>query len=370
MGEGNTALQVPRGSGGTPVAPGTEAGPDASADQVSEIARKVILTMSRLSVPLCPENYWIWYDYVTGSNEELTEEIDGHMKKGVPFAESLNRELYERHIGPLRNSRVMEEVSQELQRILKESLEKIVSTGSVTNDYSLKLKDFLGGLEGKGSQPADLKEMLVRIILDTRTMEQSTSELKQQLEKAEQESTELRDRLQRVEREATLDVLTGLFNRKHMEKALASLCENYKRKKTRFSIIMVDLDRFKNINDTYGHKVGDAVLQFVGGVLKGAVKGRDIPARYGGEEFVILLPMTSCADACKLAEHLRQEISKKPLTIRRTGEKIGIVTVSAGVAMIRDEDTADSLIERADQALYAAKRQGRNNVKSEADLSG
>jgi diguanylate cyclase len=211
--------------------------------------------------------------------------------------------------------------------------------------------------------------MIVRLVLDTRTMEQSTLDLREQLEKAERESTELRDRLQRVEREATLDVLTGIHNRKHMEKALASLHENFVRKGTRFSVMMLDLDHFKRVNDTYGHKVGDAVLQFVGGVLKDTVKGRDIPARYGGEEFIILLPMTSCADSCKLAEQLRREISKKPLTIRQSGERIGTVTVSIGVAMIRDGDSIDSLVQRADQALYSAKRQGRNNVKSENDLS-
>jgi diguanylate cyclase len=341
----------------------------ASADQVAETARKVILTMSRLSVPLLPENYAVWFDYVTGCNEALIEEIEEKLKKGVTFTDSMNRDLYERHVGPLRNSKVMEEVSQQLRRVLRESLEKIVSTGSVTQDYALKLKDFLGGLEAKARQPTDFREMIVRLILDTRTMEQSTLDLRGQLEKAEKESNELRDRLQRVEREATLDVLTGIHNRKHMEKALASLYENYVRKGTRFSIMMLDLDHFKRVNDTYGHKVGDAVLQFVGGVLKETVKGRDIPARYGGEEFVILLPMTDCSDACKVAEQLRREISKKPLTIRQSGERIGTVTVSIGVAMIREGDSIDAVIHRADQALYCAKRQGRNNVKSENDLS-
>jgi diguanylate cyclase len=341
---------------------------DGPADPVSDIARKVILTMSRNDVPLSPENYWVWFDYVTGRNQALCNEIDEHLKKETTFSESVNRELYDRHVGPWHNANVMDEVSQELQLILQESLEKITATGSDTKEYAGKLKDFLSGLETKNRDPSALKEMIITLLVDTRAMEQSSKELREELQKAEKEATELRDRLRRVEREATLDILTGLHNRQYLEKELAALYEGYQRNRSSFSVIMIDLDHFKVVNDTYGHKVGDAVLQFIGGVIKGAVKGRDFPARYGGEEFLILLPATSCANASKLADQLREEISRKPLTIRQSGERIGSVTVSAGVAEICRGDTVDTLLERADQALYLAKGQGRNNVKCEADL--
>ena len=131
---------------------------------------------------------------------------------------------------------------------------------------------------------------------------------------------------------------------------------------------MVDIDHFKNINDTHGHKVGDSVLGHIGQIIKESVKGSDFPARYGGEEFVILLPATELKYASRLAENIRKQISSKPLKVAKTQEKIGIVTVSCGVVQVHDGDTVDSLVERADQALYHAKRSGRDNVKSEKDL--
>ena len=122
------------------------------------------------------------------------------------------------------------------------------------------------------------------------------------------------------------------------------------------------------MNDTYGHKVGDSVLEFVGRTLTGSVKGRDVPARYGGEEFIVLLPATSCEGACKLADSIRNHVSGKALKITKTQKTIGVVTISCGVAEIRADDTVDSVVDRADQALYLAKESGRNRVKSEKDL--
>jgi diguanylate cyclase len=133
-------------------------------------------------------------------------------------------------------------------------------------------------------------------------------------------------------------------------------------------VIMMDIDHFKKINDTHGHKVGDSVLEFIGHTITGWVKGRDVPARYGGEEFVVLLPATRLEDARKLAESIRIQISRKALKVTKTQETIGVVTVSCGVAQARQNDTADALLERADQALYLAKQSGRDNVKSEQDL--
>jgi diguanylate cyclase len=210
--------------------------------------------------------------------------------------------------------------------------------------------------------------MIEEVILDTREVERSSSELSQQLERAKQEANELRGKLEQAEREATRDVLTGLYNRKYLNKAIQALHARYQEDAAPFSVIMMDIDHFKKVNDTYGHKVGDSVLEFVGHTLTGSVKGRDVPARYGGEEFIVLLPATSSEDACKLADSIRNQVSAKTLKITKTQKTIGVVTISCGVAEIRGDDTVDSVVDRADQALYLAKESGRNKVKSEKDL--
>jgi diguanylate cyclase len=130
---------------------------------------------------------------------------------------------------------------------------------------------------------------------------------------------------------------------------------------------MTDVDHFKKFNDTYGHLTGDQVLRLVAMSVKQNVKGQDIAARYGGEEFVVVLPNTVLRAAITVADHVRRAVMTKELMKRSTGEHLGRVTISIGVAALRDGDTPQSLIERADTCLYAAKRAGRNRVISEAD---
>ena len=131
--------------------------------------------------------------------------------------------------------------------------------------------------------------------------------------------------------------------------------------------MMTDIDHFKNFNDTYGHLTGDQVLRLVAMSVKQNVKGQDIAARYGGEEFAVVLPNTVLRSAITVADHIRRAVMTKELMKRSTGEHLGRVTISIGVATLHKGDTAQTLIERADACLYAAKRNGRNRVICETD---
>jgi len=337
-------------------------------DQIIEVARKVLLTLSREEIPVTPENYRIWFEYTIGSTPALNEEIDGLLADGTEFDDARNSQIYEKHFGGDQERKLVEEVSQATFRILKEALEGVIATGTVTQDYSQRLNGFVSRLEKGEPDPRAFKEMTEEVILDTRKVEQSSSELSQQLEKAKQEGNELRQKLEEAEREATRDVLTGLYNRKYLNKAIQALHDHYREEGVSFSVIMMDIDHFKRINDTHGHKVGDSVLEFIGQTMTGSVKGRDVPARYGGEEFILLLPATASEGGYTLAESLRKQISSKTLKITKTQTTIGVVTVSCGVAEVREDDTVDSVVDRADKALYLAKRSGRNRVMSEKDL--
>jgi diguanylate cyclase len=130
---------------------------------------------------------------------------------------------------------------------------------------------------------------------------------------------------------------------------------------------MFDIDHFKSFNDSYGHLTGDQVLRLVAQSLKQTIKGQDITARYGGEEFAVVLPNTGLRQALMVADHIRRAVMAKELKKKSTGEILGRVTISAGVSILKPGDDTDSLIERADACLYAAKRNGRNRVICEAD---
>jgi diguanylate cyclase len=129
--------------------------------------------------------------------------------------------------------------------------------------------------------------------------------------------------------------------------------------------MMADVDHFKRINDTFGHAVGDEILRRFGELLSKNIKGRDTATRYGGEEFVVLLPHTKIDGACFLGEQIRSELENKKWMHHKTGQPIGKVTASFGIAQLRDGEEPDALIDRADAKLYEAKAAGRNCVKSE-----
>lgn len=133
---------------------------------------------------------------------------------------------------------------------------------------------------------------------------------------------------------------------------------------------MVDIDHFKRFNDTHGHQVGDQVLRLVAKTLTDCVRAGDLPARYGGEEFAVVLPKTGIQVARPIAERIRTTLAARKIIRRNTGEGLGGITISIGAALYHPGETPAALVARADSALYAAKRQGRNRLVVEGDSAG
>ncbi len=164
---------------------------------------------------------------------------------------------------------------------------------------------------------------------------------------------------------ATLDALTNLNNRRQFETRLGQEIAITKRQGKPLCAMMIDIDFFKKVNDTYGHAAGDEVLRTVAGIIKQALRESDIPSRYGGEEFAVLLPYTHIDEAIVVAERLRKSVENTPISIYQdTEEEMQInVTISMGIAEFDKQESGEILFERADKALYEAKRNGRNQVQ-------
>jgi diguanylate cyclase (GGDEF)-like protein len=155
---------------------------------------------------------------------------------------------------------------------------------------------------------------------------------------------------------ARTDSLSGLFNRLSMGEIINREFPRYKRSKLAFSVIMCDIDHFKQVNDTAGHQAGDLVIQEISRVINNSLREQDAAARWGGEEFLVFLPSTALEGAVITAERLRSEIENL-----RINDDIS-VTLSFGVAMVQGDENFDTLLSRADDNLYKAKNTGRNNV--------
>jgi len=201
------------------------------------------------------------------------------------------------------------------------------------------------------------------LVTSTTTARAATESLQAHFEASQAELHTLRDQLGTLKGEALTDPLTDLHNRRGFEQAVTELYGDRKDALVGAAILMADIDHFKRVNDTCGHLFGDQVIRACAQVLSGAVKGRDVVARFGGEEFLILLPDTPGHGALALAEQIRTAFSK--VRIRRTGSKESIdqITISIGVAVPAPAESLEQAIERADQALYQAKSDGRNCVR-------
>lgn len=165
----------------------------------------------------------------------------------------------------------------------------------------------------------------------------------------------------RLHDETRIDVLTGLRNRRALEEEAARAVQQANLNKTSLALLMMDLDRFKTLNDTWGHALGDRALRMLGAVLIAETGNNDVTARMGGEEFAVLLPGRDIDSAAQLAERLRESIATMQV---KDGDKKASLTASIGVSVLRaDEANWDEMLARADDALYCAKREGRDRVK-------
>jgi two-component system cell cycle response regulator len=175
----------------------------------------------------------------------------------------------------------------------------------------------------------------------------------------------LRETVQYSLEQAVIDQLTGLHNRRYMETHLAALTAQSVARGKDLSLLMLDIDYFKAINDTYGHDAGDDVLREFARRMKKTVRGIDLVCRLGGEEFVVVMPEADISVAYSVAERIRERVAVVPFPIRDGTEHVQ-ATISIGVAMLRAGDSAETLLKRADEALYSAKRAGRNRVVADA----
>ncbi|MGB6537350.1 MAG: GGDEF domain-containing protein [Xanthobacteraceae bacterium] len=319
-----------------------------------------------LSQPATPRNFEIWYDYATGYNAALNRAINQRLEQKGALNEADLEQIYEAHINAARigdqintvGSRVLDEIKQVLAMI-------DAASGSATS-YSESLADASQKLAGSSDRET-LRLVIERLMEGARTMEVNNKKLEASLSASKQEIEQLQQNLATVRTESLTDPLTGLSNRKYFDAAVAAAVDDAKAKSEPLSLLMADVDYFKLFNDRFGHLTGDQVLRLVATSMKQNVKGQDIAARYGGEEFVIALPNTMLRSAITVADQIRRAVMSKELMKRSSGERLGRVTLSIGVALLRADDTAQSLIARADACLYGAKRNGRNRVICETD---
>ena len=329
-----------------------------------KIARTALDQIAAHELPADPESFAVWYSYsaaqVPKINREINELLTGKSKLSMADVERIANE----HLSPLGSLARINKVGSDLSTEVERIVDLIQAAAGSAASYHANLAEAHDKLELPANRDA-IKAIVHDLVQSTKSME----ERNQTLETALRISKQVIDNLQRdvdsIRSESLRDPLTSLANRKHFDLTLAQVIAAAGDDATDpFSLLLIDIDHFKQFNDMHGHPVGDEVLRLMARHLKDSLKGQDIAARYGGEEFAVLLPHTSLARAQIVAENIRAAVSSKIVRKRSTGESLGQVTVSIGVVEYRSDEHAETLIERADALLYNAKRAGRNKVCS------
>ncbi len=331
---------------------------DPSPEYNAQLLRQSVPLMMKHHVTTHPINYAIWYEYVAGNNSKLNAAINELIDHKIPFDDSTSLRLYKTYIC---NASVesFEKINGDLQTLIEQtsktvldSSNQVASVGENVRNDSLKLEDI--------DDLTSVKTVLASVVAETRQLLEISNTLKSRLYEANKELACLRDELTLVREMATTDALTGLLNRRAFDSVLKKVVENSI--DSNHCLLLLDLDHFKKINDTFGHLIGDKVLRFTAGLIKKHVASHHHAARYGGEELAIVMSDTPLENALQIAEQIRVALASNELKQKDNGRTIGTVTVSIGATSLKFGDSPESFISRADNALYTAKKTGRNKV--------
>jgi len=331
---------------------------------------EAIQFMSEHEITPRPENYRVWFEYAAGSTPALNNAVEKLGEEDRRLDEEISVRLHNEFFNHgIELTNAVEDTGHALSEKLTGALELIATAGKGTKAYGVALESISTNLgsksEGELAQ-GGLQTIVETLAVATQEMSSHTKSLEAKLQDNTREVEELRNNLEKAKAEAITDQLTKLGNRKHFDIELAKAAQHSEETGDPLCLIMSDIDKFKIFNDTWGHQTGDQVLRLVAACLKKEVRDNHIPARYGGEEFGLILPMSDIEKAIGVAEQVRASVESKKVVKRSTGEDLGTITISLGIALYRPGEAIATLIERADACLYEAKEAGRNCVISES----
>lgn len=330
---------------------------DLDPEHVASVSDQALKLMGQLNVAVTPANFTVWFAYVLGRSAALRKTIDILRSNKRSFDKALNRELYNTFVRSGSDlGDAAQTVSEELGAILVNVKNDISGAIADNTAHAQELTQVGQSL----STTSDAQLALKRLGAELAKATQRASALEAKLVEASGELDGLRKSLEDAESRSRTDALTGLANRRAMEIFLRSTQIRAMEQGDPLSVFLVDIDHFKKFNDKFGHQLGDQVLRLVAKCVQEGIRDNDLAARYGGEELIGILPGATFEACRQTAETIRARIAKAHVTKRATGEDIGQVTISAGVAEFKPGESFESLIERCDKALYRAKESGRN----------
>lgn len=335
--------------------------------KTQSIADSAIATLHKLELPATPANYAIWYEYHAGLSPNLQRTIDVILSNNAKLDESTLEDLYSTFFSSAKEAHAVRQTSLQALETLKEIVEIAEVARDDAHSASADAHQFGAALTGfatgdLGASLENLKDLIESLVQESKRMAGRSEYVGLRMRESAEKIEELERNLDSAIRDATIDGLTGVGNRKSFDAVIRRMAGEAMNSGDELALLMIDIDHFKKVNDTWGHQTGDTVLRHLARIVQKAVRGEDHVARYGGEEFAVLLPRTDAQSAVKVAENIRHALAREPLALDVT-PPMTPVTVSIGVACYEHGDPLAEWVERSDAALYQAKREGRNRVE-------
>ncbi|RUM46987.1 MAG: GGDEF domain-containing protein [Hydrogenothermus sp.] len=322
--------------------------------EVLNVVRQEISFLIRNNIPPLPKWYERWFlifCYLHEEKKNLSDlEIKGLYKQ---FFE----ELEENKFLTKNIQEKLDNIAKQVDNTLKEAIHQIENYDKNIERSSKNIEKTSKEILSDSIMP-QIKEILGEL----HKIREQNEKLRYKMSEYHEEIQQLREELSVAKTEAEIDFLTAIPNRRRFMRALEDFLKDFREKGYIFSLIILDIDDFKNINDTYGHLAGDEVLKDIASVLKFYLRANTIVGRIGGEEFAILLPGIDIEKAKSIAERIRKVIENRKVHV---GDIVINPKASFGVTQVKEGDTLETIINRADIALYRAKSKGKNRVEVE-----
>lgn len=324
-------------------------------------ATEAFTSMKKHCIDPSANNYAVWLAYHSESVAAIKVDIDSFLSQGKSVDDYFCASLYENHIEKNALSEKLIDAGGSFESEMQDVLQDIEAARLDTKVFGARLEKARSRLVDVGDNPI-VNEVVGELSSATDDMLVKSTALQARITQSRQEIASLKQELEQARNEASKDAMTGVANRKTFNTFLADSIEMVKKTRKPMSLIMSDIDFFKKINDRWGHQTGDQVICYLAGVLQQFAPKDGLVARLGGEEFAIIAPNTDARAAKNIAEAIRTQVERKKLIRRNSKEDLGQITVSLGIGQYENNEGEKDLIERADQALYKSKHNGRNRT--------
>lgn len=267
----------------------------------------------------------------------------------------------------------LNEAKSSFKNMITTFVDRLGHMSDSSGTYQEKIENYADKLS-ETEDILQINDLLENLMKDTHTMQaeivrsrEVLLEQRDNVESSQEKIRKLQEELSHLSEAVRVDQLTGVLNRRGLDEAMVREISRAQRGGSQLSVVLLDIDNFKSLNDTYGHNVGDTALQHLAKVIQATVRPTDVVSRFGGEEFVILLPDTDLDQAVTTIQRLQRALTKQ--FFMGNNDRL-LITFSAGVALLKNNEKETSVLHRADQSMYLAKKTGKNRVMTENDLNG